>query len=139
MNTKSVISVAACALLSVWYLAAIVGFDVHTDHHEDEVYVVSLLGRTDCESLHPEDVCHCLEHQCGHCHADDEDCENEISILSLTGDGFELVCDFQFCGLAIRTIDTVCDNSFVRCDHVESISCVPPPRESLSRFCVLRV
>lgn len=93
MKLNSFITTFVSTILLFVYLTAIVGFDVHTDHHDGEVFVVSLLGHTDCESLHPEDLCHCLEHHHGHCDADDEDCEDEVSAVTLTGDGYDLECD----------------------------------------------
>jgi len=139
MKRTAFISTLASLLLCFWYMAAIVGLDIHIDHHDGEVYIVSLLARTDCESLHPEDECHCLEHHHGHCHSDDEDCENDVSLLSLTGDGFDLVFDFIPVLTPLMTVVTpavldwgsVCSYSF----HISE----DPPREHLRSLCVLRV
>jgi len=139
MKHATVISALASLLLCFWYLTAIVGLNIHFDHHDGEIYVVSLLGHTDCESLHPEDECHCLEHHHGHCHSDDEDCENDISLLSLTGDGFDFVCDFTPVFNALMTIETpvVFTQGF---DHTYSFQISEdPPREHLRSLCVLRV
>jgi len=139
MKRKTLISVVASLLLSFWYMTAIVGLDVHVDHHNGEIYVVSLIGHTDCESLHPEDHCHCLEHHHGHCHAHDEDCENDISLISLTGDGFDFVCDLSPILISLMTIETpiVSENSLDN-HYFFSIS-DDPPREHLRSLCVLRV
>jgi len=126
-------------LLTFMYLGATVGFDIHTDHHDGEVFVVSLLGHTDCESIHPDDVCHCLEHHNGHCHNDDEDCENEISVISLTGDGFDLVVDctpleFLLCTTRFQNVDVSCPGFFDTLKFIDT-----SPRQYLNNLCVLRV
>jgi len=129
----------ASILLCFWYLAAIVGLNVHIDHHDGEVFVVSLLERTDCESLHPEDICHCVEHHEGHCHSDDEDCENEIGVISLTGDGSTHICD-----LTPASIPCMKDESPFTAGAVFTVrhsysQSKDPPREQLIHLSVLRV
>lgn len=139
MRHATFISALASILLAFWYLAAIVGLDVHVDHHDGEVFVVSLLSRTDCESLHPEDECHCLEHHRGLCHDDDEDCENEISLISITGDGFDFICDFTPLFVALEVIDTPsAPFSTSVCSYSLSVP-DDPPRLRLQSYCVLRV
>jgi len=139
MLRRQFISFVASLLLSVWYLMAVVGFDVHYDHHDEEVFIVSLLCRTDCESIHPLDECHCIDHHLGQCHSDDEDCENEISILSLTGDGHNYVCDYVPSSVYLMTVDT----PIVFIDPIgnshNSFLHESPPRERLRRICILRV
>lgn len=139
MRHQAFISSLASILLGFWYLVAIVGLDVHTDHHDGEVFVVSLLGPTDCESLHPDDQCHCFEHHHGECHDDDEDCENEICWISLTGDGFESACDFTPALVSLEVIDTPVPD-FVNSDNSYSSNGPDdPPRVRLANLCVLRV
>jgi len=125
--------------LMALFLTATVGIDVHINHHDGEVFVVSLLGRTDCESLHPEDVCHCLEHHCGHCNANDEDCEDYISVISLAGDGFDLVMDFSPTAFFVCSI-----GSPVAGENYTDIALNvryrdTSPRQYLNSLCVLRV
>lgn len=139
MNRSTIISALASLLLCFWYLAAIVGIDVHVDHHDGDIYVVSLLGRTDCESLHPDDECHCMDHLHGHCHEHDEDCENDVSLLSLTGDGFDLVCDLAPVLSSLMTVETPV-NLFKGFEDLYGIFVSNgPPRERLRNLCVLRV
>lgn len=133
------ISAVASALLSIWYLTAIVGIDIHVDHHDGKVYVVSMLAHTDCESLHPGDECHCLEHHSGLCHGDDEDCENLVSFLSVTGDGFHFTCHFApatFLQTAAWTPAPFLAAPDHFCPHR---SFHAPPREHLNSLCVSRV
>lgn len=139
MKCKAVISTLFSVLLSVWYMAAIIGLDVHIDHHDGEIFVVSLLGRTDCESLHPEDVCHCVEHHHGHCNSQDEDCENEIGVITVTGDGYDFVCDFVQAPVIVPDVASVPASDFAAPLRVETVSFETPPRERLSNLCVLRV
>lgn len=139
MNAKGLIRSICSVLLCCCYLAAIVGFDVHVDHHDGEVFVVSLLSGTDCESIHPEDVCHCFEHEHGCCHEDDEDCENIVDVLSLTGThgdfSFVLSPDLGLVSVVGTPCSTLQTVSFP--DTRTTVNA--PPRQSLSLFCVLRV
>jgi len=139
MKGKSAISSVVSLLLCIWYLTAIVGIDIHTNHHDGDVFVVSLLGRTDCESLHPDDVCHCVEHHCGNCHSDDEDCENEISLITLTGDGSDIVFDFapDMTGFAEILTPVILEIGF--CTKRMTLPFTNPPRQHLKSLCVLRV
>ena len=139
MKGKTLISTITGFLLCFWYLVAIVGIDVHIDHHGGGVFVVSLLCPTDCESIHPEDVCHCVEHHHGRCAADDEDCENEICIISITGDGSDFVCNLAPESFPAH-LSRIEPQIQARCD----VSRIPaaltgPPREHLMDMCVLRV
>jgi len=138
MKFEGLISAAVSLLMAFWYVAVIVGLDVHIDHHDDRVFVVSLLGHTDCESLHPDDKCHCMEHHQGNCHEHDEDCENDIVIISLTGDGFNFVSDFTPATVQTLTFETP---AVERSDFNRIYSftdCEDPPREYLRKLCVLR-
>jgi len=127
-------------MIVFFYLAATVGIDVHVNHHDGEVFVVSLLESTDCNSLHPEDVCHCVEHLHHHCHEDDEDCEDEISVVSLTGDGYGFAVDFAPAMVLLcfsespSGVSSIC-KVIRRCDIIAGIS----PGSYLDSLCVLRV
>lgn len=59
-------------LLSVWYLFAVSGIDIHRDADHGRVFVVPGFFGYDCETIHPD--LHCLdtamEAEC----MDDEDC-----------------------------------------------------------------
>ena len=88
MKFKALITALLCALLSAWYLASSVGFDIHRDHHCGSIYVVSLLHGISCEDIHPEDAGHhCHHHDCGSGHKAEEpceDCSDEVEQLSVT-------------------------------------------------------
>lgn len=143
MKCETIISALASLLLCSWYLTAIVGLDIHVDHHDGEIYVVSLLADFDCESLHPEDECHCIDHHHGHhhglCHSEDNDCENDISVLSLTGDGFDFVCDLTPFLYVLMSIETPVQIEKGFANTFSSPICEDPPRELLRSLCVLRV
>lgn len=136
---KEILKSIAGVLVCLIYLAGIVGFDIHIDHHDGHVFVVSLLQHTDCESIHPDDVCHCCAHHHGDCHEDDEDCENIIEHLDITGAGDHqniqtapdnIIVDLGV-GVAVNTVKTRVNRIFTKVSD--------PPREHLSRICVLRV
>lgn len=135
------------ALVCVIYLYATVGFDIHSDHHDNKVYVTSLLKGIDCESIHPEDDCNCchhseleVRHEDGLCDDRDTDCTDQIEILSLTGtngsDQAATICQ-PLSGIVIQ-------RGMVRaeCTQVErgidSRKHSPPP-PILTLFCVFRV
>lgn len=121
------------------YLSAVVGYDIHVDHHDGTVFVVSLLERTDCAHLHPEDECHCIEHSQGECEADDEDCENLTATISITGTH----CDYSFLsGIMPAMLPAFGCRPF----PYEICGAFPhdfllhsPPDNVLSMFCILRV
>lgn len=140
MKGGNIISALASMLLVFWYLTGIVGLDVHVDNHDGDVFVVSLLGHTDCESLHPENKCHCMDHHHGLCHKEDEDCENYIGLISLTGDGFECICDLAPAVTPLMTSAHAPASEDVPLkSSYPVISSDSPPLERLECFCVLRV
>lgn len=90
---KEILASAAGLVLCLAYLWGVVGVDIHVDHHEGRIYVVSLLSDTSCEKIHPEDVCHCCEHHHHH-EADgicpeEDDCQDIADFLVITGDGYD--------------------------------------------------
>jgi len=140
MKGKNVISAIASILLCISYLTSIVGIDIHINHHDGNVFIASLLCHLDCESLHPDDICHCSEHENGHCDADDEDCENEVCAISITGDGFN---DSIIIPIAETSAPMSFIPVFVRRTGInfhDTPFFIPhPPGEYLENLCVLRV
>lgn len=136
-------------LVCLMYLVGVVGIDIHVDHHEGRTYVVSLLSDTSCEKIHPEDVCSCCEHhhhneEEGFCDCED-DCQNITDFLVITGDG---AGDHQidFAPLSSPAFEGALPSSCSEIQIFASPACKysgqfrkAPPRENLSRICVLRV
>ena len=137
MSRRSILSLFS-ALMCVLYMFAVVGFDIHIDHHCDHIYVVSLLNSIDCESIHPDDDCLCCEHHHGESGCDGEDCDNIIEALDCAGTPVHSVLCVQpavipsFIGVA----------SLVQNPVFASQSCASAPTPSpgglLSLICVIR-
>lgn len=63
------------AVAALFYIATLVGFDIHIDREYSHVYVRSMLADLSCEHIHPHD-------ECGHSHdgcEDEEDCCEDIA------------------------------------------------------------
>lgn len=63
---KNVITSLTAMLLVIWYSLSVIGFDVHTCSGSGETYVVTVLGGTTCEDIHPEhrkEACSCCYHR----------------------------------------------------------------------------
>lgn len=134
MKTYGLMRGICSGLLCLWYLASVVGFDVHVDHHDDKAYLVSLLGSLSCEDIHPEDDCSC-------CHHDgcDGDCEDITELLTVTGTGgdnhFEVPAPVM---LSTMTVSTPLVQMAEQYSPLPD-SCKGPPRPDLLKLCVLRV
>ncbi len=91
---KNHVIASVAALLTVWYLACIAGFDVHTCNESGRRFVGSLVERAwgdshhcFCCDLEGEEACCCHE---GEAHEDDgccggDCCTDDVRILSITG------------------------------------------------------
>jgi len=68
-----------CPWLTVWYILAVTGIDVHTDSEHGQVYVAPSFLSLDCEHLHPHDHCHDLDCNCeeNHMHCVHPGCEED--------------------------------------------------------------
>ena len=132
MKNSNLIWRLSCGFLCLWYLASVVGFDIHVDHHDDRSYLVSLLGSLSCEDIHPEDECGCCGHHC-------EDCEDIVELLSVTGT--------NACGQLTVTAPALVPVMVIETpymlkgglEHTLLSVCKGPPRSLLSDNCVLRV
>lgn len=125
----------------VMYLAGVVGFDIHVDHHDHHAYVVSLLSKIDCEDIHPEEHCHCCDHHHGDCDADDEDCENFVEHLEITGCDDDSHADLVPM-VAVQVMPVVASVNIIPefCSEPTDVDDFAlQPRELLSQNCVLRV
>ena len=142
MKQGNVIKAISCTLMCICWLMAIVGFDIHTDHHDNRTYVVSLLSNISCESIHPDDECEC-EHHCdcegeGYC-CSHEDCDDTADFLEITG------TDSQYNPVAFAA--AVCFSAFkIPAEPATAAEAAPvagpfraPPRVLLNSLCVLRV
>lgn len=75
---KKVCTKIFAALLVVWYLVGIIGFDMHTCNGSGRSFVVAFFEGMTCEDIHPEHACSpsscCAnEHShgcCGHAHGE---------------------------------------------------------------------
>lgn len=133
MRKGSIIQALCCILLCGWYLMSVVGFDIHTDHHDDCTYVVSLLSNLSCENIHPEDECGCED--CDH-----DDCEDESDYLVITGSGNSLQQSVPV--PAVMICEAIIPESFVSAPVVSAPlerAFKSPPRVLLNSLCVLRV
>ncbi len=138
MKKVSFIQALCCILLCGWYLMSAVGFDIHTDHHDNCTYVVSLLSDLSCEKIHPEDECACGN--CGHDDCEDcDDCDDKSDFLTITG-----TAGSSHLSLSVPAL-TVCEVIVPECIVAPAVSAPAqrpfrsPPRALLKSLCVLRV
>ena len=54
---KEIVTKIFAALLVVWYLVGIIGFDVHTCSGSGRSFVVAFFEEMTCEEIHPEHSC----------------------------------------------------------------------------------
>lgn len=76
-------------LLSVWYLIAVTGFDVHRCSYNGRTYIEPLAAGISCNDIHPDTPC-CHhdgpeEMSCNNCQEDEECCTDEIEVIILPG------------------------------------------------------
>lgn len=137
MKKGSIIEMLACTLLCAWYLMSIVGFDVHTDHHDARTYVVSLLSNLSCEHIHPEDECCCeLDDEAEYPH---DDCDDETDVLVITGtNGVVHHFDLSPVSFVSEILNPALAAPTVVCANASSTFRLPP-RLLLNSLCVLRV
>lgn len=133
MKKGNFIQAVSCIFLCCWYLVSIVGLDIHTDHHDNRTYVVSLLSGISCENIHPEDHCACQD--CTH----DNDCEDESDFLTVTGTAGSLqpvnfVPAATVCPAPVPDIQRLPEAPVPAGCPFKS-----PPRVLLNSLCVLRV
>ncbi|MGM9747941.1 MAG: hypothetical protein ACI3ZN_04010 [Candidatus Cryptobacteroides sp.] len=84
------------ALVALWYVLCVSGFDVHTCRHTGDSVVRLLAEGIECSDVHPDDHCHSCHHTC-HSGCETEECTseelesdnsccfNEISVLVVPG------------------------------------------------------
>lgn len=125
------------------YVAAVVGFDIHTDEEHGHTYIRSLLSDLSCRSIHPDAPCGhhhdsdcCADCECG----DDEDCcsdDSEQFNEAGTTSGMLTVCAEIITVTAPALHATV--QALLIKSSVRTISCNGPPRSSLSKNCIFLV
>ena len=82
----------ASVLVAIWYLIAVVGFDIHNCSDNGRVYIEPLIAGISCDDIHPDTPCgcgHCHEAGC-HCHEDEDCCSDTIEYLQLSGDNTQI-------------------------------------------------
>jgi len=143
MRTKSLISAVSSAIICTLYICATVGFDIHSDHHDNRIYISSLLRGTDCADIHPEDECSCIaSHETGerHSHEHPSDCTDEVEILSLTGtDTSDQSPDISPVSITVSLAYPVFKTTAGSHDIHKEKQQTYPPAPLLDLFCILRV
>ena len=132
---------------AIMYVAAIVGFDIHSDREHGHIYIHSLLSDLSCASIHPDSPCTHHHHDCDCCcgcddHGCDEDedcCSDESEQLSVTADMVSMTdlsaaCTPAFTSAPVPAIPVFCQKFKVNIDIYKG-----PPRALLSKDCILLV
>lgn len=144
MKKGSIIQAIFCVLLCSWYLMSVVGFDIHTDHHDSRTYVVSLLSNTSCESIHPGDECACEHHHhhhdCGEegINCNHDDCDDSADFLDVTGtDTADLTALAPAAAFCYVAVPAPAEPTSIFAPAASAFRA--PPRVLLNNLCVLRV
>lgn len=99
---KKLVMKYVSAVMALWYLVGIMGFDVHSCTVTGDVFVQPVLAGMTCDDVHPDHDCAGHGSCCGHSHScchshgqksettlsDDsslECCTNEIEVLDVSG------------------------------------------------------
>ena len=138
---RKTLNISASVLLCLWYLLSTAGFDIHSDRHDHRTYVVSLITGISCEHIHPDDECSCCHHHLGGENCEEEDCTNEVHILSITGDGqthSQLLCEVPS-SFAIITIPKMSlSEDCIHSTDGKSPQKETPPKLRLRLLCTMR-
>lgn len=92
MKNRCLIKLAAL-LVSVCYIVAFLGFDVHICSDDGHVYIGFLVNGISCENLHPDTPCHshggccCCECEGEGCEEGEDCCSDSIQRITLPGSG----------------------------------------------------
>lgn len=82
------------ALLLIWYVMSVIGFDIHSCMATGESFVTTAIQGVSCEDVHPEHSCDahgsnccCHNHHgaCGDGINEPECCTNDLLVLEVTG------------------------------------------------------
>lgn len=86
MRVRTAITdVVATVLLTMWYLLAVSGLDIHQDREHGQTYVVCSVAGSDCERIHPECQCHDHAPAGGACMEGEDCCSDDFrAVLSLS-------------------------------------------------------
>ena len=89
---KRVIMKISAVLLVIWYCLSIIGFDVHTCSETGDSFVHVSFKSHSCHDIHEDHCDSDCNHDCDtHCeepeehHHDEDCCEDEYQVISLTG------------------------------------------------------
>ena len=135
------------AVTTLMYVAAIVGFDIHTDREHGHIYIHSLLSDLSCESTHPDSPCTHHHHDCDCCcdcddHGCDEDedcCSDESEQLRATADMVSMTFLSAACIPAFTSAPVAVVPAFYQKSLIKNDLCKGPPRTILSKDCILLV
>ena len=128
-------------LMTLFYMVAVGGFDVHSDHESGQVYFRLLSAGISCDAVHPDAPCH-HNHTDG-CEEEEDCCSDNIFVLSITGDDSSsddshIMPEVSFCAIT-PCISFESGQSFR--EKIPAI-CFPrgiPPKLLLHEICVMRV
>ncbi len=143
---RTLLTKVLAAVTILLYVAATVGFDIHTDSEHGRIYIHSLLSDLSCESIHPDaPCCHHHDDECGcecgghGCGEDEDCCSDDCEQLDEAGPlshPASIHADF----IAIPTcpspepVPALCRKA-----NINTGLCNGPPRPLLSKNCILRV
>lgn len=146
MKNRYLIKLAAL-LVSVCYIVAFLGFDIHSCSDDGHVYIGFLANGISCENLHPDTPCHHHHDCCCNCECEEDGCEegedccsDSIQRITLSGSGDDapaaLAAPAQPLIAEIITPAASSCASVPDVCHREVLKSPPPP--DLSLFCNYR-
>ena len=142
-HISGLLSALPAVLLSVWYLLAVSGIDIHRDAEHGKVFVVPGFVGCYCEFIHPDQ--HCLDTSADpECFDDEDCCSNDFTAVLALGedpdsDSVILPAPVSFPFSALRLADSASAGSAA---GVSGRGNAPPPSElsvSISKLSVLRI
>lgn len=128
-------------LMTLFYMVAVGGFDVHSDHESGQVYFRLLSAGISCDAVHPDAPCH-HNHAEG-CEEEEDCCSDNILVLSIAGDGGssdEFLPQPSVCFCAELPCAACAEGQPFRVDR--PLLPLPrgiPPKLLLHRICIMRV
>lgn len=142
--SNTVLTKVLAAVTILFYVAATVGFDIHTDSEHGRTYIHSLLSDLSCESIHPDTPC--CHHHDGECGCEDRGCEDDEDCCSDDSEQLDapgLVSHHAFINTDFTVIPATpsMEPAPAICRKANSNAdiCKGPPRSLLSKNCILRV
>ena len=134
---QSVLVKIAAVTVCLFYLASIIGVDVHDDHESGRTYVRLVIQGISCSDIHSDSPCH--HAHAGECDEDEDCCTDEITVLSVSGedtDGFPIVIP-----AAVSFHSSVISIPSPQCLRGKSLPVLrrmPPPGCPFTGICLLK-